>query len=143
MKKLVYILAVAVLSGCATTAKYESKLQSLVGVTEERLYAAWGIPTKSMQLKDGSKLVEYYSSSHTQLGGYSYTVPQTIYESGTATITGKEGTEQVTYSGTTTTLVEKTDPVRNIHLNCKTMFTINPQGVVSSWKWSGNNCVSD
>ncbi|GKT11333.1 MAG: hypothetical protein ISEC1_P0296 [Thiomicrorhabdus sp.] len=146
MRKLLFLtllIGAVVLTGCATTAKYETKLQGLVGMTEDDLYAVWGIPSKTMTLTDGSKLVEYNLNQSTQIGGHTYSVPQTTFQSGTATVIGKEGTDQITYSSSSTTLVEKIDPVQNINLNCKTTFTINREGKMTHWKWSGNNCISD
>lgn len=45
--------------GCATTAKYEEKLNSWVGSPEDNLIQSWGPPTQSYPLDNGDKLITY------------------------------------------------------------------------------------
>jgi hypothetical protein len=136
MKKLIYLFAmVALLSGCATTAKYEAKLNNWIGASEDSLVAAWGVPNKTYNLPDGKKAIEYVHKETIQSGGYSYATPQTTYQSGT--IGNKP------YSGTSTSYVIETTPVQNYKLSCKTSFIINNSGKVESWHHEGNDCVSN
>jgi uncharacterized protein YceK len=45
MKKLIYLCVMVMLvSGCATTAKYEAKLNTWIGTSEDSLIASWGVP---------------------------------------------------------------------------------------------------
>ena len=135
MKKLIYLFVMAVLaSGCATTAKYEAKLNSWVGQSEDALIASWGVPDKQYRMGDGKKAIAYLRKDTLQTGGYTYTEPQTTYHSGTV---GDQA-----YSGTSTTYVEKTEPVHKYKLFCKTSFIIDNSGRVVSWHHEGNNCVS-
>ena len=137
------LLITVLLSGCATTANYEKKLQTWVGVSEDSLYTTWGVPSKQLTLKDGSKIVEFFNSRTVQLNGYSYIDPQITYHTGTTTEQGPTGTTNTNYIGSSTTYIERTVPAQNIQETCKTTFIINPKGLVSSWKWDGNNCVSE
>ncbi len=134
MKKILLWLLCLVLWGCATTAKYEAKLNSLVGSTEEFLISNWGVPDKEYNLSDGKKAVEYVRKDTIRTGGNTYTYPQTVYQSGT--IDGKP------YSGTATQLVTETTPVQKFKLFCRTSFIINQNGRVESWHHQGNDCVS-
>lgn len=137
---LLLVLAVA---GCATTANYEKILRSWVGVHVDRLVASWGPPQGSFKLSDGGQVLEYTDQRTMQLGGYTYTEPQTTYHSGSASAYGSRGGYAYgTYSGRSTTYVQKQTPVYNIPLTCRTRFTVNPQGIITKWSWEGNNCVA-
>jgi hypothetical protein len=134
MKKTFFLLLCLGLIGCATTAKYEAKLDNLVGQTEDFLISTWGVPDKEYSLSDGKKAVEYVRKDIIRTGGYTYTYPQTVYQSGT--VDGKP------YSGTATQLVTETTPVQKFKLFCSTSFIINQQGRVESWHHEGNDCVA-
>ena len=134
MKKALLLWLCLGLAGCATTAKYEAKLNTWIGVSEDSLIAAWGVPDRVYQMSDGKKAIGYVRRDTVQAGGYTYTVPQTTYQ------TGKIGDQ--TYSGTSTTYVTETAPVQNYRLYCKTSFIIDKNGKIESWHHEGNNCVS-
>lgn len=135
MKKIICLLVLLLWAGgCATTAKYEAKLNTWIGASEASLIAVWGVPDKSYALQDGRKALAFVRRDSFQTGGYTYTKPQVSYQTGTI---GNE-----TYRGTTTTYVEETEPVRIQKLFCKTSFIIGSDGRVESWSHEGNNCVS-
>jgi hypothetical protein len=102
--------------------------------------SSWGPPQGAFKLSDESTVIEYEDSRNAQIGRYTYTVPQTTYQSGTASAYGSGGYAYGNYSGTSTTYVQKQTPVYNINLWCKTRFTINPQRIITRWSWEGNNC---
>ena len=135
MGKVLLVLLCLALSGCATTAKYEAKLNTWIGVNEDSLVSSWGVPNKTYTMSDGKKAIEYAHKETVQTGGYTYTTPESTYQSGT--IGNKP------YSGTSTTNVTETVPVQNYKLSCKTTFIINNSGKVESWSHDGNNCVSN
>lgn len=134
MIKLSVLLISLVLAGCATTANYETKLNTFIGVSENNLIASWGVPDKEYHLNDGKKAVEYVHKNTIRSGGYTYTVPQTAYHSG---VIGDKP-----YSGTFTQYVVQTEPVQQYKLFCKTSFIINTKGLVESWQHEGNDCVA-
>lgn len=134
MKGLFLLLIFLALNGCATTAKYEAKLKSLVGQNEEFLISTWGVPDKEYKLSDGKKAVEYVRKETVRSGGYTYTYPQTTYQAGT--IDGKP------YSGSSTQLVTETVPEQKYKLFCRTSFIIGQDGRVESWHHEGNNCLA-
>jgi len=136
MKKALILLLCLGFSGCATTAKYEAKLDTWVGASEESLIASWGVPDKTFDMLDGKRAIAYVYKNIFQTGGYSHTVPQTTYQAGT--IGGQP------YSGTSTAYVRETEPARDHRLSCKTSFIINNNTrKVESWHHEGNNCVSN
>ena len=133
-------LLVLLLVGCATSANYEKVLQSWVGSSADNLVMRWGPPASSYQLSSGGRVLEYSNQRNIQLGGYTTTVPQTTYTSGTANVYGTGGSANGTYSGTSTTYVQQTTPVQNIAMQCITRFTVNAQGTITNWAWQGNDC---
>ena len=132
-KTFVAALLCAVVSGCASTAKYEAQLNTWIGVDEEALIAAWGVPDKEYRMDDGKKAVAFVRKDAYETGGYTRVTPQTTYQTGT--IDGKP------YSGTSTTYVTETVPSEKHKLFCKTSFIINAAGKIESWHHEGNNCV--
>ncbi|MFA5362358.1 MAG: hypothetical protein WC335_03805 [Candidatus Omnitrophota bacterium] len=134
MRKVLFLLVCLGLSGCATIAKYEAKLNTWVGVSEDSLIAAWGVPDKEYRFGDDKKAVMFARKNIVQTGGNTYMVPQTTYQSGTI---GNKA-----YSGTSTQYVTETTPVQRYKLSCNTSFIINSSGIVESWHHEGNDCVS-
>jgi len=142
MKKIVLMISMTIgICSCATTGNYEKMLSSWVGVSADRLVSTWGPPSNSYDLTNGGKVLEYVKSGSVTVGGYTQTVPQTTYHSGTASAYSPYGTSAYgSYSGTSTTYVQSRTPTYNIPMLCKTRFSIDPYGLVSSWGWEGNNC---
>ena len=137
------VFALFFIFGCATTANYQKILQSWVGSHADNLVASWGPPQSSYQLSNGGWVLEYYNQRTLQMGGYTYTEPQTTYHSGTASAYSPYGGSAYgSYSGTSTTYVQKQTPVYNIPLSCRTTFTTDSRGIITNWGWQGNNCVA-
>ncbi len=134
MRRILVLLLCLGLSGCATTAKYEAKLNTWIGISEDSLIAAWGVPDLEYRMSDGKKAIAYIHKDTVQTGGYTYMEPQTTYQSGTI---GNQ-----TYSGTSTTYVTEREPVQRYGLSCKTSFIIDTSGKIKNWHHEGNNCVS-
>lgn len=134
MKKIFLLLLCLGLSGCATNAKYEVKLNTWIGASENALIASWGVPDKVYHMNEGKKAIEYVRKDTVQTGGYTYTVPRTTYQTGTI------GDQP--YSGTSTQYVTETLPVQKYKIYCKTSFVINSNGRIESCHHEGNNCVS-
>ena len=113
MKK--YLLLMLMLTGCATTGKYEARLQSWVGLNASILYSQWGVPTRTSTLPDGTKAYEYLNSNG------AVTHSNTEYDSSTRSL--------ATTSRTTQSY-------------CKTTFFANSTNQITSWRWEGNTCTS-
>jgi len=135
MKRLIVLLLCFGLYGCASTAKYEAKLNNWIGSSQDSLVASWGVPNKTYDLDSGKKAMEFVHKETVQTGGYTYITPQTTYQSGTI---GNKS-----YRGTATTYATETMPAQNYKLSCKTTFILNNSGKVESWHHEGNNCVSN
>jgi hypothetical protein len=140
MKVKVFVLLAVILclAGCATTANYEKTCASWIGDKEDSLISSWGPPQSTYTLSDGSRVIQYVREGNAQVGGLTYTAPQTTYNNGV--INGYGGS--ATYNGTSTQFVEQTTPVYNIHLSCITRFTIDSSGIIQSYSFEGNNCLA-
>ena len=123
------------ISGCASTAKYEVKLNTWIGVSEDALISGWGVPSKTYTLADGKKALEFVRKDMMQVGGNTYSVPVTTYQS------GKVGDQE--FTSTSTTYVPETTPMQMYKLSCRTSFILGTNGKVESWHHTGNNCVSN
>jgi hypothetical protein len=68
MKTGSYVVSffIAPLIGCATTAKYEKRLQSWMGSNETAIVSSWGPPNETYSLPDGGKILTWSTSSGVQ-----------------------------------------------------------------------------
>lgn len=140
MKRVAIIAVAMTLGGCATAAKYEAKLNSWVGQPADALVSSWGPPQSSYQLHSGGQVLQYSGQRSLQMGGGTYTTPQTTYNSGTVNAYGNGGFAQANYNGTSTTYVQHQNPTYNINLHCSTRFTTDSRGTIVSWAYEGNDC---
>lgn len=139
MRYFLTIVIGLLFAGCATTENYERILDSWVGVHVDELVSTWGPPDKSFDLSDGGKVIEYFSSRKTQYGGNRYTQPITSYHtiSTPSSTPGQPPTRNVV---ATTTYITKTTPTHTVTQTCKTLFTLDKQGLITRWKWRGDDC---
>ncbi|MCQ4307954.1 hypothetical protein NA645_08125 [Pseudomonas stutzeri] len=117
------MLCAILISGCATTAKYEAILASWVGSPEGDLIRSWGPPQQVYDTGSGTKYLTYSSSRQVYIPGTSptYTTNYNPYTNSATT---------TSYGGT---------PAQNINMGCQTTFEVSG-GVISSWRWQGNDC---
>lgn len=109
-------------SGCATESKYQAILDSWMGHSELSLIQSWGPPQQTYSTSKHKFLV--YSNSHkSYISGTSPTYQTTVIGN-TAYTTSYGGTSGV-----------------NVYYSCKTVFDV-VDGVIVSWSYRGNNCVS-
>jgi hypothetical protein len=143
--RLITLAALLVLTGCATNAKFQAKMDGFVGKPEYVLVGTYGPPQSSYILTDGSRVLQYTRSSQMVLPGQTYTEPVTTNTRGTVTL--NQGIQQPqttgTYNQTSTTYVDKQMPSTVINTSCTVNFTIDRAGIVQAWTASGNRCVAD
>ena len=118
MKKLVLILFIFIVASCTSKQEHESKLDSWIGVKESVLIDKMGTPTSHYKTDDGKKYLTWKNSSQSLVGGYAPTVRTGLY--------GKTYTS----GGMPPILVTK---------NCDITMILE-KGIVTSWKYKGNNC---
>lgn len=140
--KILFTMTIAViLTSCATTANYESILNSWIGTHADGLVTSWGSPQNSYPLSSGGHVIEYIRQGSVAISGYTYYVPQTSFHAGSVSAYGRYGSSAYgTYSGTTMTYVPMQTPSFNVHMECKTQFVIDKSGIITKWQWHGNSC---
>ena len=121
---LLSVAAATLLSGCATTERYEEILDTYIGATEDELVEHWGVPDQVYETEK-SRFIVYKRSRLSSSGG----VAPTFY-SHINPYTGAVYTQSV--GGI----------APQIHqYRCKTTFTLKDDRV-SSWSWQGNDCIA-
>lgn len=116
------------LIGCATTANYQQKLNKWQGARAQDLVSEWGHPDSSIKLANGDSVYMYFRQ---QL----YTTPSYPMPSFTPL-----GTP--VYSGGMPTNYAGSASGQTMNLYCRTWFEINPQNIIVSSRFEGNNCVA-
>ena len=120
------LLALLLLAGCATTAKYEAKLNSWVGADANSLVNSWGYPKSSFDAPNGNKVYVYQNAG-------SITMP-TTYQT-TANVTSYGNTA---YGNATTNVYGG----QTLNFWCKTFFEVDSTNRIVRWRWEGNRCKS-
>ena len=146
-------IAVLLLSGCATQGKYKKVVQSWVGSNADSLVSSWGPPQRVYPLSNGGHVLEYSQQQTGQVGGYSYTTPETTYYNGNSNSYGTAhardnygnsasayGYGNSSYRGSSTRYVTKTTPTRTVTYSCSTRFTTDARGTIVNWSFQGNAC---
>lgn len=136
-------VAALLLAGCATQAKFQTKMNSFMGHSESALIGAYGPPQSSYVLGDGSRVLQYSRSGQMVLPGMQTMQPVTTNTTGNLTL--NQGLRQTTgnYNSTSTTYVPQQGPATTIQLGCTVNFTIDAGGTVRAWSATGNHCVAD
>lgn len=135
--------AALLLSACATTQKFEAKMNRFIGQPEAAVVGTYGPPQAAYQLADGSKVIQYTRGGTVMLPGATTYVP--VQSSTTGTMTLNRGLAQTTgnYTQQTTTTAPVQGAGTPLTFSCTVNFTIDPAGVVRQWAAQGNHCVSD
>lgn len=127
-----YMLILIFLFACATPGGYDKKLSDMTGQKVSVLIEKWGRPDSRQILPDGSEIYTYVRSEDVYVPSEFYTYNQ-----------GFEPSEDVVYGPFNNdawfNYAENTG--YEVKEFCQTAFMIQ-NGVVTGWKWRGNNCVS-
>jgi hypothetical protein len=132
------LISVATLAGCATTEKFNAKMNSFLGQPEAVIVGRYGAPKSVYQVDALTKVLTYRRSGAVPVGGG--TTMQAVTSQDRGSVYGPRGT--ATYSGTSTTWVPVQQPAYSVEFWCEVHFTIK-EGAVSAWNAEGNHCVSD
>ncbi len=118
MKRTLFLLALAGLCGCATTANYRRAVDSWIGVDAETLVKSWGYPERTFAAPDGNTVYEYDSSETYKTSRFT-----------TYTYDPRSGTGYSTaYGGDT------------LNFYCYTYFEIGKDNRVAGVSFKGNSC---
>jgi hypothetical protein len=137
------LLVLLFISGCASTAKFEAKMNGFLGQPESRVVSAYGPPQSIYTLADGSRVIQYSRGGSMVLPGATTMQPVTTNTAGNLTL--NQGMRQTTgqYNQQSTTYVPQQAPSTTVQFSCTVNFTIGPDSVVREWSANGNRCVAD
>lgn len=124
----ILLSAVGALFGCGTAENYSKAVNSWNGASERVLFQTWGAPNETTQLPDGNTLYLYRSAEHESAPVmYTPTYARTSAQPGNAA------------------LLSQPPIVRNADhqtFYCDTWFEVNPDGMIVTTRFEGNNCVA-
>lgn len=133
MKHIAFgLILTMLLLACATSQNYDRELKGWVGQTETALINAWGQPSAQKYLNNNSKVITYTKVSDWYVPSEYY-----LYNDGW-------GTQDIIYDPfmteyNFTPYAEIVDT--EVQQVCQTSFWIE-NGIITAWKWRGNNCVA-
>ena len=134
MKKIAFLMILTLLLfACATSEKYDRKLNAWVGKSEQDLVMSWGRPSAvkyvnaNVKIFTYTKINDFYFPSEYYLYNEEFEPDDTIYA-------------PLMNEYNFTPFSQLTD--NEVETFCKTSFIIKDNRV-SAWKWHGNDCVSD
>ena len=111
----ILIIPVLVLMACATADKYDAKVQTWKGKDSESLVRFWGQPDSLEKLESGNRIFVYARLKRTP----------------------------VAYNGAQRELASTPEhPQPNVYIKCSTFFEVNPQNIVTSIIFRGDECTS-
>lgn len=142
MSKLVTVIVVAMLAGCATQAKFQAKMDNFLGQSEAVVIGNYGPPQNSYVLNDGSKVIQYTRGGTIVMPGATTYQPVTTNTYGNMTLNQGMRATTGAYNQTSTTYVQQQGAAIPINLSCTVNFTIDKEGVVRQWNSEGNHCVA-
>ncbi len=137
MKVSVLLLCFA-LMGCATEAKFVTKITPYVGQPESAIILKMGPPDRTHQLADGTRILQWRVSRTINMVLPGGTTP--VQTTTTGQVGGFGGNS---FEATSTTYSPKPDTVIPLEQACTLNVTIDPKGIMTAWSASGNHCKSN
>src|SRR3990167_7178355 len=118
----IFVLFIFSISGCATSSKYQKKLDSWVGHNINELVSSCGYPDRTFIAPNGNVVYVWARSA-------SVYIPQTTTTSFSQSGFGNYTANSQSYGGYTG------------QSWCDTFFEINKKKKIINWQWKGNSCV--
>ena len=121
--------------GCATTEKYEAKVQSFFGADVSLLIEKWGYPSQTTVAPSGNKLLIYSNSRSVVIPQYDFT-------------NTPDETATYKYNSFTRTVEEQRyrKPAQAptvMNLGCTTYFEVSESNTIVRYSFEGNDCTSN
>lgn len=134
MRNISFILIMMfLLFACATPAKYDAKLNNLVGQSKASLIKKMGEPSAVKMFANGDEVLAYVKANDVYVPSEFY-----LYNQGALSNEGDMYSPFLSdydYSPYGASFGYEVEYI------CQTAFLIQ-NGVVTGWKWYGNNCVA-
>jgi hypothetical protein len=123
-----------VLVGCAsmneeTLRQFRAEMDGYVGRSADELILSRGVPTASVALSTGAKVLEYSTSRTSISGGTSYATYTPVF------VPNASG------GGTWISVPShQSSPIHTSERSCKLTFQVSSDNTVLNWKAEGNDC---
>jgi hypothetical protein len=122
------ITSILLLSGCATTKQYKTKLNSWNNQNINQFVSAWGYPDSTMKMPNGNTVYIYKTNQTTHFPEYK---------------TGGYTTVQTSGSNTTITQVPSVSTGGGTYnYKCTTWVEFNKNNIITRTSFRGNSCVA-
>ncbi len=119
---------------CATTKKYDAKLNTWVGKSEQQLIQSWGQPSAMKILDNGDKVITFTKADDMYVSAQYY-----IYNPGQVP---NEDEVFTPFDGDYDFTPYNELVGYEVTQICQTSFLLQ-NGIVTGWKWKGNDCVAN
>ena len=136
MRSLSFILITAfILFACATPAKYDARLNAMIGISKTQLVDKFGQPSGVKIFANGDEVLAYTKANNVFVPSEFY-----LYNQGALSNEGDDVFSPFLYDYDYSPYGDSFGyEVTNF---CQTVFLLQ-QGRVVGWKWRGNDCVSN
>ena len=132
MRNFCFVLIVTfLLFACATPAKYDHKLNNMVGLTKVQLIKKMGQPSAAKILPDGYEVLAYVKANNVYVPSEFYLYSQGQQNSGNDVFS--PFLDNYDYSPYSSAFGYQVEYI------CQTAFLLQNNQVVG-WKWRGNDC---
>lgn len=123
------LVACVLLAACATeiNTKHIARMESFIGRPEKEVIMEWGVPDKTYQLDNRTKVISYRQTSYYNDGGSGF---------GVSTCAGSFPGSGIGYGGCIDPLPR---PTRTYEYSCEYSFNI-VEGKAVGWFQNGNSC---
>ena len=136
--------ALLLITSCSTNASYERILNTWVGAPADALIYLWGPPHEEYTYAEGHRQIVYSHQNSRSIQNLTYYVPEPTYEHvGVKVYRPYNPSDCSCYYGSSKREYgTKVTINAHLYLWCETRFAINPNGIITNWKWAGNYCVA-
>lgn len=126
------LVIIFLFSACATSQKYNERLNQEIGKTSQQLLSSYGTPTHTKRLANGDEIITYISINY-------QVIPDPNYYFNTNFMTEDQMFEPFTYGNNTIPIGDYMGEVITDY--CSTSFYLR-NNIITSWQWRGNSCVA-
>lgn len=126
------MISAFVLTSCRTTEGYRQKMGSYVGASEAELIDAFGVPSDSYELDNGTKVLQY-----------NYSQQSFVADPAFGSSFGHYAGRRHGYSNYTSAYVPLSPPQRVVTSSCQTLFKLNRKRQVIDFGFKGNSCLAN
>lgn len=135
MRKISFALILTfLLLACATPDKYDIKLTKMIGESKAELVKEMGQPSAVKMLDNGDEVLAYVKANNVY-------IPSELYVYNQGALANENGDIYAPFIGPYDFTPYTENYGYSVEYICQTAFLLQ-NGVVTGWKWRGNDCVA-